>query len=247
MTLLTHVLPRRAAFCGAVALAACLGVAQASAQDQSGTNADAQAATTPGAVSVIDAAVALGEFGRAQEDPTILLGAARTLLLVGESEPDGEVVEDGAVADADKPGDASASAKADEDGDESLAAALISDARLYARGDETLLARADAIEGGASKGSTSGPGRYNRRIDSRSYLTIREAFRGGQTAEVVVVGDGDTDLDLRITDENGNTVCNRTSGGDRERCVWTPAWTGRFTIKVTNYGYVYNAARIYTN
>jgi hypothetical protein len=57
---------------------------------------------------------------------------------------------------------------------------------------------------------------------------------------VYVSGDGDTDLDLFIYDENGVLIDSDTDYGDE--CVVTvvPNWTGRFTIQIRNLGSVYN-------
>ena len=69
-------------------------------------------------------------------------------------------------------------------------------------------------------------------------------FRAGERACILVSGDGDTDLDLYVYDENGNLVASDTDSGDKCAAVWTPRWTGRFTIKVKNLGDVYNEYKI---
>mgnify|MGYP005851771131 CR=1 FL=1 len=240
----TRRVPRGAVLALGLALAA-----PALASEQTGTNADTAAAAAPGPVATIDAAVALGDFGLAQEDPSILLGAARALQLVGARAADGEVTGEGTAPEGVKATEAQETGKPEEAADtaRSLAEDYLAEARFLARGDEALLARADQIAEAATKGSTTGPGVYSRSVNARSYLDITEAFSGGRVAEVSLVGDGDTDLDLEIIDENGNTICEQTSYSDREYCRWNPAWTGRFTIRVTNYGYVYNNARIHVN
>lgn len=63
-----------------------------------------------------------------------------------------------------------------------------------------------------------------------------ETFVGGYNASVLISGDGDTDLDLYIYDQNGNEVCKSISYGDDEICTWNPIWTGPFMIKVKNRG-----------
>ena len=74
--------------------------------------------------------------------------------------------------------------------------------------------------------------------DSSNYYYI--TCLGGESVRVVADGDGDTDLDLYIYDENGNTIDSDTDNTDYCICSWTPKWTGQFTIKVRNYGSVYN-------
>ena len=61
-----------------------------------------------------------------------------------------------------------------------------------------------------------------------------ETFVGGFKAAVVLVGDGDTDLDLYVYDENGKLITYSEGPSDREAVSWTPRWTGKFTIKVVN-------------
>lgn len=249
MTRLAYPLTRSAPLCAAVVLALGLFGPANAAEERSGPNADVAAPDTLGPVAVIDAARQLAEFGRAQEDPTILLGAARTLQLIGEREPDGEVVGEGQVSEDVKPAQAQTTEKPDDAGSETtdLVAELLDEARFLARGDETLLARADTIAESASRGSVTGPGVYDVRVESRSYRNIRERFRGGELAEVGLRGDGDTDLDLFVYDGNGSEICRSTTYSDREFCRWTPAWTGNFTIRVENYGGVYNRAEVYVN
>ena len=72
-------------------------------------------------------------------------------------------------------------------------------------------------------------------------------FRAGETAMVAISGDGDSDLDLYVFDQNGNRVCGATGRGDDEVCRWTPRWTGTFRVEVRNLGAAANRYRIATN
>ncbi len=69
-------------------------------------------------------------------------------------------------------------------------------------------------------------------------------FEAGVEARILVIGDGDTDLDLFIYDENGNLI--DSDEDDTDRCVAsvTPKWTGKFTVKIKNWGDVYNDYRL---
>ena len=74
------------------------------------------------------------------------------------------------------------------------------------------------------------------------------SFRAHEEAQVAISGDGDTELDLYVYDENGHLIASDDEGSEDDRSVsWTPRWTGRFTIKVVNRGSVYNAYGIATN
>ena len=73
------------------------------------------------------------------------------------------------------------------------------------------------------------------------------AFRSGEWAEIMLSGDGDTDLDLRVYDENLKLVEVSNSSGDDEAVGWVPMWTGEYLIEVQNYGGVYNHYVLITN
>jgi hypothetical protein len=69
-------------------------------------------------------------------------------------------------------------------------------------------------------------------------------FHGGRSAAASVIGDGDTDLDLFVYDENGNLIGSDTDSTDRCLVRLHPRWTGAFQIEVRNLGSVYNEYRI---
>jgi hypothetical protein len=73
------------------------------------------------------------------------------------------------------------------------------------------------------------------------------AFFGESPAEVAVLGDGDSTLDLRVTDAAGNLICADLSASDRVLCDFVPAGNGFFTVTVTNPGAAVNSYRLITN
>ena len=66
----------------------------------------------------------------------------------------------------------------------------------------------------------------------------------GETYMFIVEGDGDTDLDLYVYDDEGNRLASDTDNTDRCLCFVTARWTGSYKVKVKNYGSVYNEYRI---
>ena len=62
----------------------------------------------------------------------------------------------------------------------------------------------------------------------------------GETFIVEVIGDGDTDLDLYVYDENDNLIDKDIELDDHPVCIVSPKWTGTFRIKIKNRGNVYN-------
>ena len=68
-------------------------------------------------------------------------------------------------------------------------------------------------------------------------------FESGKEVEAYLIGDGDTDLELYVYDENDNLI-----GSDNDSCessgsvIWTPERSGYFKIK--NLGYVCNCYQL---
>jgi hypothetical protein len=93
------------------------------------------------------------------------------------------------------------------------------------------LASADPV-GGPSGGTT--------RVQAYSTNVHKVLYRGGEQADFMIVGDGDTTLNVVVRDGNGNVVFRTTGPGDRFNVSWRPSQTGFFYISVVNQGNVYN-------
>ena len=65
-------------------------------------------------------------------------------------------------------------------------------------------------------------------------------FEGGEHAKIVVIGDGDGDLDLWVFDGAGKKSLMDKDTDGTSRCVadWNPKWDGPFTARVKNVGRV---------
>lgn len=62
-------------------------------------------------------------------------------------------------------------------------------------------------------------------------------LRGGEVTRIRLAGDGDTCLELRVYDENGNLIGSDTLGyHDVRQVSIRPYWTGPFQIKIRNVG-----------
>lgn len=67
------------------------------------------------------------------------------------------------------------------------------------------------------------------------------ALMGRETTRIRLEGDGDTCLELRVYDENGNLVAADTAGwGDSREVLVTPRRTGKFQVKIKNVGRIPN-------
>ena len=59
---------------------------------------------------------------------------------------------------------------------------------------------------------------------------------GDEITQVTINGDGSTDLDLYVYDENGNLICKDEGYSDDCVASFRPFWTQTMTIKVVNRG-----------
>jgi hypothetical protein len=82
------------------------------------------------------------------------------------------------------------------------------------------------------------------RVEAYSTDRFHVSFFGDQDAAVIISGDGDTDLDLYVYDENGNLIGSDTDSSDDCVVRFHPRWTGSFRIEVRNLGRVYNQYQI---
>lgn len=85
-----------------------------------------------------------------------------------------------------------------------------------------------------------GPAERTTKVNALSTDVYELVFRGDEITVIEVQGDGDTDLDLFVYDEDGNLIASDTDTTDRCAVSITPRWTGKFTIHVENLGSVYN-------
>ena len=130
-------------------------------------------------------------------------------------------------------------------------AQLLADAKKFAGKDKVVLAYAKQVEKGLKTGSTrgvvGGPKYGEGRVYGKSYTDYQAKFWANELAEVIMVGDGDNDLDMYVYDERGNLIASDTDYTDQCVCRWVPARTGTFTIRIVNRGAVYSDFAIATN
>lgn len=127
---------------------------------------------------------------------------------------------------------------------------VLADAKAFADGDPNLLVLIDNIDAeakGAQRGNINGPSRDYAAVNGKSYMDYTASFIANELAEVLVSGDGDTDLDLYVYDSNGNLIAQDSDYSDDCYVRWVPVWTGRYTIRIVNRGPVYNRFVILTN
>jgi hypothetical protein len=200
--------------------------------------------TTPEVLAVQDVALArqLAVYGHRTQTPEPFLAAARILVATPYREP---------ALDREQKAHEGAEA-----GDPSLekstppsltVAELLSAARQIAGDDENVLAMIAELEGSMEKGLLGGPIVHPDRVLAHTTDIFTFTFRGGESAIIEVVGDGDTDLDCYVFDENDNLIDSDTDYTDHCILIWTPRWTGPFKLHIHNLGGIWNGYVLATN
>lgn len=192
-------------------------------------------------MTALQTAANLAKYGYATYSPTALIEAARIFGITKVQEADFKKVKESEVTGEEK-----------EQKVSFTPTQLLADAKKYAGKDKTILALVKKTEEeiaatGATRGAVGGPKYSEDRVYGKDYEDYQCKFWANELAEVIVVGDGDNDLDLYIYDEKGNLIASDTDYTDQCICRWVPAWTGTFTIRILNRGAIYSNFAIATN
>ncbi len=142
------------------------------------------------------------------------------------------------------------SAASDDDGAAEApvtAEAMFAKARELATNDDAVLGLIDDAMAEGARGRVGGSVEWLSRLPSGQTDVWEIPFYGNSYAEVAIVGDGDANLDVAVTDENGNVICYDVSWSDKLYCDWTPAWDGYFYVTVQNLGASRNSYHLLTN
>lgn len=193
-------------------------------------------------------AAQLQEYGEKNKSGLALLTAAR--ILRENPLPEAKPLEKTSEALPGKPPATQGPAKGDKP-DALNRSALLASAKKYAAGDRDLLAMISREE--RTGGTRSADGQVAGLIAavagaSTHYDTVKAldtdvykfTFQAGQPVTIFVAGDGDTDLDISVQDQWGNTVVADSNPGDDCMVMWYPKWTGTFVLRIANLGLVPN-------
>jgi hypothetical protein len=194
-------------------------------------------------VDTITLAQDLAAWGRANHNPSALAMASRIMATV-PSKPWND-----AKKDADGKDTALGSAE-HRVTYEMTPAALHAEAEAMAgtnAQEKAAIAGIDAASGTTSRGAVIGIIRHEDEVSASSNDTYHIAFKGGELADIAIIGDGHTPLDLVVTDAAGNIVAQDSNGADRDHVAFTPAQTQTYEIKIKNSGAMPNAYTLYTN
>ncbi len=184
-------------------------------------------------------AAQLSKYGYANNDALSLIQAARLSKKAGFTIEERAKYEVEEMRPAPEPGKKGGQVSLDP-------AKLLADAKEKAGDDGVLLALIDDVNSNV-RGAVGGP-KYNySHVNAGGSDMYAIDFRGGELAIVTVIGDGDTDLDLYVYDNNGNLIARDVDYTDDCVATFTPRWTGTFYVKIVNRGLVYNNYVIRTN
>lgn len=213
----------------------CLSVAMFAQEAKQATDKKVSAELT-----ALQTAAGLVKYGYENASATALIEAAKIISEIKVQELDAEVTHGTTQPEQDKKTSFSMDPKV-----------LIADAKKYAGKDKIITAYAKKVETllntGNTRGAVGGPKYAESRVYGKDIDTYQVKFWANELAEVIVIGDGDNDLDLYIYDSNGNLIASDTDYTDQCVCRWVPSWTGTFTIKIVNRGAVYSNYAIATN
>lgn len=223
-------------------LALALAPMPALAEDKTGQNSQPTAADAPES-AVSKYALAQGLFAHAQSSKNAVAALAAAQIMSGleaeDVEREKETQDNPEMADVTEEGDG-----ADTPID---ANAMYAAAMDFAGGDATMTGLIEDAKAEGSRGRIGGASRTLSRLPAGKIDIFKVPFYGGQFAEIGIAGDGDANLDLLVTDENGNTICLDKTWSDQIYCSFTPAWDGYFVVAVANMGRKRNSYYILTN
>jgi hypothetical protein len=174
-------------------------------------------------------------FGRKTKDPVALIVAVRVMKAVGSREAER------------KPERRDATEADQKSGHPVSAASVLGEARDLAKGDKIVALLIDETAAMGSVTAEGQPRTHQDTVQPGATDVYGVVFTGGQLAEAGIAGDGDSDLDLLVYDENDHLVCRSAGSSDREYCRWWPRWTGAFRIEIQNLGMAPNLYRLATN
>lgn len=202
-----------------------------------GPNVNTAATGTKGGVATMAMAQDLYALGMANKDALTVLTAAKLAASVDVKEVEQKKKTEGTEVAGQEDG---VDAPVD-------AAAMMASAKELAGEDEVLAGLIEDAEAEGSRGRIGGASETLSRLPAGQTDVWEVPFYGDSYAEIAVVGDGDANLDVLVTDENGNTICYDVSWSDKVYCDFVPSWNGYFYVTVQNNGSKRNSYYLMTN
>jgi hypothetical protein len=127
---------------------------------------------------------------------------------------------------------------------------LVKKAKELAQGNSNLIAickQAEKEIGAPARGSVYGPKSIKRRVHGNEKYVDYIVMEPEELAQIAVVGDGDTDLDLMVYDDQGNLIASDDSPNDKCYVQFSPGKRIPYKIVVKNNGNLFNDYILITN
>jgi hypothetical protein len=125
--------------------------------------------------------------------------------------------------------------------------AMFARSKELAAGDDALLAVIESAMAEGPRDRIGGAVSWPSRLAAGTTDVWEVPFYANFRAEIAVIGDGDANLDVVVTDETGNVFCRDVSWSDSLYCDFTPARVGYFYVTVENLGRARNSYHLMTN
>jgi hypothetical protein len=202
-----------------------------------GPNLNSAATGTKGGVATMALAQDLYTLGMSTKDALTVLTAAKLAGSVDVKE-----VEQKKETKGDALADQADGVDAPVD-----AATMMAAAKELAGEDEVIAGLIEDAMAEGARGRVGGASSTLSRLPAGQSDIWEIPFYGDSYAEVAVLGDGDANLDVLVTDENGNTICYDVSWSDKIYCDFVPSWNGYFYVTVQNNGGSRNSYYLMTN
>ncbi|MGH1356157.1 MAG: hypothetical protein ACRBBS_13870 [Thalassovita sp.] len=178
-------------------------------------------------------------YGVEMQDPFAVMTAAKMTAAIH--------VTDVARDTQTRPGESVAGEGGDSDDLIMDAAEMFAIAAEFAGGDDHLIGLIEDAQAEGSRGRLGGASRTLNRLQSGYVDMVKLEFEGGTLAELAILGADGANLDLKVTDERGNTICNEQGLSDKLYCAWTPDSNGVYFAEVENVSSRRNSYYVLTN
>jgi hypothetical protein len=206
----------------------------ATAQDNPAPNMATEGKGTQGGVARLVLAHHLYALGRANKDPLTVLNAARLAASVTPTDTPRAKETTGAPA-------------ATSAHTTTTPIQMFDTATTLAAENEALLDLIDTSRREVAFVPLTGVVSTTSALSMAQTDTWPVPFFGASLAELAILGSGASNLDLRVTDQLGNMVCQDIGPSDVAYCSFYPAENGTFLITVTNAGNAANNYLLLTN
>ena len=82
------------------------------------------------------------------------------------------------------------------------------------------------------RGRALGPSYKKGMVSARSAVSTDQIFLAGKKASVALVPLSSKPMSIKISDGEGNSVCNRSAASKPANCEWLPLFTERYRINI---------------